>query len=250
MSIVTPDQTSDPLDPREPALTDAAPVARPPVRGARRAEVLAWLTDSDTPRTATEVAAHTDLHLNTARFHLDALVASGHLVRRHEERGTPGRPRVLYSLSQDRSVRSYRLLAGMLTSLVRALGGNEEAAVSAGRAWGAELVADSAAASTAGAETADGPESLRRLDDLMERVGFQPESRAGDQPEVHLHHCPFIEVVDGNQDVVCALHRGLMQGALEQLGAPLQVQTLEPFATPETCVARLVQTSTPARSAR
>lgn len=229
MSIVTPGQSA--------TLTDAQVPARAPVTGARRTQILAWLREADGPRTAAEVAEHTELHLNTARFHLDALVEAGHAVRRREERSTPGRPRVLYSAERgNQSVRSYRLLAGMLTGLVRALGGDDAAAHEAGRSWGRHLLAGDPPTGRP-----DEQQALARLDDLMDRIGFMPETRPGDTPEVHLHHCPFIEVVEGNQDVVCALHRGLVQGALEESGAPLEVASLQPFATPRTCVARLTR---------
>lgn len=230
MSIVTRGQSGA-------ALTDEQESAPAPVKGARRSAILDWLQESDGPRTAAEVAEHADLHLNTARFHLDALVQDGHAERHHEDRGTPGRPRVLYSARPaDASVRSYRLLSDMLVGLVRSLGG-EDAAEEAGRSWGRHLVA---AERPTGSR--DRAAALTRLDALMDRVGFRPETRDGDTPEVRLHHCPFIEVVDGNQDVVCALHRGLIQGALE--GSPVEVASLRPFATPRTCVAHLTSTDT------
>jgi hypothetical protein len=37
----------------------------------------------------------------------------------------------------------------------------------------------------------------------------------------------------------CPLHLGLMQGALAGLGAPLTASGLEPFAEPDSCLARL-----------
>jgi predicted ArsR family transcriptional regulator len=57
--------------------------------------------------------------------------------------------------------------------------------------------------------------------------------------EIRLYHCPFREVAERHTAVVCAIHLGLMQGALTELRAPLRAQSLEPFVTPSLCVARL-----------
>jgi predicted ArsR family transcriptional regulator len=54
-----------------------------------------------------------------------------------------------------------------------------------------------------------------------------------------LRQCPFREVAQQHQDVVCALHLGLMQGALAQMRAPVTADRLEPFAEPGLCVAHL-----------
>lgn len=67
---------------------------------------------------------------------------------------------------------------------------------------------------------------------LRDDIGFQP-SLHGDPAvspaEVHLHHCPFHEVAEAGEDVACALHLGLMQGALHQVQAPVAAMSLEPF---------------------
>jgi len=54
-----------------------------------------------------------------------------------------------------------------------------------------------------------------------------------------LHRCPFIDVARSQADIVCSVHRGLIQGALERLDAPFGRVTLEPFARPGICLARL-----------
>ncbi|HZJ06739.1 MAG TPA: ArsR family transcriptional regulator, partial [Nocardioidaceae bacterium] len=57
-----------------------------------------------------------------------------------------------------------------------------------------------------------------------------------------LRHCPFREVAQKHTDIVCAIHLGLMQGALDELGAPMTTTSLDPFVTPHMCVARLETT--------
>ena len=42
-----------------------------------------------------------------------------------------------------------------------------------------------------------------------------------------------------HEDVVCAVHLGLMQGMLAELDAPIVADRLEPFVQPSLCVAHL-----------
>jgi len=198
--------------------------------------VLALLRNADGGVTVDEVAHGAGLHVNTARFHLDKLVEDGLAERQAEERGTPGRPRIRYLASGAERPTSYRLLSRMLVGLVSSLGAHADV-VGAGRAWGRHLVEPVPPHSRV-----DAAEAIRRLEDLMEEVGFDPESVAGPEPEVRLHHCPFLEAAQADPEVVCALHRGLMEGALATLDAPVTVVDLEPFATPRTCRARLRRT--------
>jgi predicted ArsR family transcriptional regulator len=204
--------------------------------GSRREEVLALLRAADGPLSAAQVAETTGLHLNTARFHLDGLVEEGLAMRASEPRDVPGRPRILYSADGPvPGPRSYGLLAEMLTGLVASLKDAGPAAAHAGRAWGGHLVERSAPS-----ERISAGEAVTRLNRVLDAVGFAPEARTTKQgTEVLLHHCPFREVAEKHTDVVCAIHLGLMQGALEELDAPIDATSLEPFVTPQLCVARL-----------
>jgi predicted ArsR family transcriptional regulator len=218
-------------------LVDApAPVAA----GSRREQVLALLRSADQPLSATDVAERTGLHLNTARFHLDGLVEDRLAQRTSEPRDTPGRPRILYTAEGPApGPRSYGLLAEMLTGLIASFEDAGPAAVEAGKAWGRHLV-DRAAPS----ERVDAPEAVARLNRVLDAIGFEPEVRkTNKRTEVRLHHCPFREVAAKHSDVVCALHLGLMQGALNELNAPLEAISLEPFVQPNLCIARLQPTS-------
>lgn len=216
-------------------LTD--PAADVAVSG-RRAEVLARLRDAGRSLTVTDVAALSGLHVNTARFHLDALVTEGLAERSAEERDLPGRPHILYTACGDLpGPRSYGLLAEMLTGLVASLADAGPAATEAGRAWGRHLVERSVPSQQVSAT-----EAVTRLNRVLDAIGFQPEVRRGASSkdiEVLLHHCPFREVAERHTDVVCEIHLGLMQGALGELRAPLEALSLEPFVSPHLCVARL-----------
>ena len=215
------------------ALTDAPP-GQP--LGSRRAEVLDRLRAARRPLGVLDLASATGLHANTARFHLDGLVEDGLATREIEERTTPGRRRVLYAARGEApGPRSYSLLSEMLTGLVATMGGGGAQAAEAGRDWGRHLVERDLPSQRASEE-----ESLTRLQRLLENVGFEPETvRDGSAAVVNLHHCPFRDVAVRHTDVVCALHLGLMQGALSELRSPWRATGLEPFVEPTLCVARL-----------
>jgi predicted ArsR family transcriptional regulator len=210
--------------------------AAPVTAGSRREQVLALLRAAGRPLSAAEVAESSGLHLNTARFHLDGLVEDRLAARTSEPREAPGRPRILYAAEGPApGPRSYGLLAEMLTGLVASLQDAGPAAIEAGKAWGRHLVERAAPS-----ERVDEAEAVDRLNRVLEAIGFEPEVRADDKgTEVRLQHCPFREVAEKHTDVVCALHLGLMQGALGELNAPVEATSLEPFVQPSLCVARL-----------
>jgi predicted ArsR family transcriptional regulator len=220
-------------------LTDVNLIDPPAPAGVNssRVEVLRRLHEAPGPLSVTDIAEYTALHVNTARFHLDGLVRDGLAERTTEVRDGPGRPRILFT-AQGRppGPRSYGLLAEMLTGLVAALKTPGPAAAKAGRAWGRHLIERPAPS-----ERMNADEAVVRLNRVFDAIGFQPEARKGKGRgvEIALHHCPFREVSERHQDVVCSLHLGLLQGALAELRAPLAAESLEPFVSPNLCVARL-----------
>jgi predicted ArsR family transcriptional regulator len=77
-------------------------------------------------------------------------------------------------------------------------------------------------------------QGYRLLDDL----GFAPEPDPG-SGLITLHACLFREVAEAHPEDACAVHLGLMQGALAGPGAPAMTR-LEPFVTLRQCRAHLV----------
>lgn len=218
-------------------LVDPADRAGSASVGPRRTEVLALLRAATAPLSVAAMAEQTGLHVNTARFHLDALVTEGLAERSSEQRVVPGRPRVLYApRGPVLGPRSFRLLAEMLTGLVASRPDAGPAAVDAGRAWGRHLVDRSEPSRQLGAD-----EAVTRLVQVLDDVGFQPEAHLPNSglPELRLHNCPFREVAEQHHGVVCGLHLGLMRGALEELRAAVVVTGLDPFVTPTLCLAQL-----------
>jgi predicted ArsR family transcriptional regulator len=214
--------------------------------GPSRADVLDMLRAADGPLGIREVARRTGLHQNTARFHLEALVDAGLATRETEDRETPGRPRIGYRAVADGPAgpRRYRLLAEMLTTLIAAtMPEPGRAAEEAGREWGAYL-----AEQPPPYQRLSAPDAIAKLTAIMAELGFAPQAIAGERDGEYrlcLRQCPFREVAQQHKDVICALHLGLMRGALARMRAPISAERLDPFVEPGLCVARL----TPAKDA-
>ena len=207
------------------------------VFGASRHEVIAKLRDSAAPLSVADMAKLTGLHINTARFHLDGLVRERVATRTIEGRESPGRPRVLYSIRVGVSgPRSFGLLAEMLSDLISSLEGSWSTSLEVGRRWGRLLVERPSTA-----QSINAAEAFASLYGVLDAIGFRPEfsTTTGEEVEVLLHHCPFQEVAEKHPNVVCALHLGLMQGALLELGAPIEADSINPFVTTDLCTAGL-----------
>ncbi len=207
--------------------------------GQSRAHVLDLLRAAGSPAGVRDIADQAGLHPNTARFHLDALVDAGLAARAPKERTTPGRPSMAYRAvagGETMGRRRYRLLAEMLTSLIAGmLPKPGEAAGEAGREWGRYLTEPPPPY-----QRLDAGEAVGRLTATMAEIGFAPEAVTdGTQYQLRLRQCPFREVAENHQDVVCQLHLGLMQGALAQMRAPVTADRLQPFAEPSLCIAYL-----------
>jgi predicted ArsR family transcriptional regulator len=209
-------------------------------RRPRHADVLDVLRGADAPLGVADVARRLGIHANTARFHLDALVASGAAITALEPPSGPGRPRTVYSPrpGMDRGgIRSYQLLAQILLSHLSSAGpGTADDATQAGRAWGGFLVGAPPPFQHVTDEAAVG-----RLTGLLDELGFGPEPEPdGAVPAViWLRHCPFLELAEEYDQLVCRIHLGLMQGALAELRTSVTAARLEPFAEPDACLARL-----------
>jgi predicted ArsR family transcriptional regulator len=220
-----------------------APDAGSPL-GRSRARVLDLLRAADAQLGVRDVADRIGLHPNTARFHLDGLVESGLATCEPQARATPGRPSMAYRAADagPSGARRYRMLAEMLTSLIAGVMPEPgEAAAAAGREWGAYLTERPLPYQRPAASDA-----VDRLAAILGELGFAPRTAAeGGQYRLSLHECPFREIAQHHQDVVCSLHLGLMQGALAQMQSSVTADRLDPFVEPSLCIAHLTARQAP-----
>jgi len=203
--------------------------------GPSRADVLSHLREAAQALPVTEIALAVGLHPNTARFHLDALVDQGLVVREYERRDRPGRPRLLYLARASSEATALQDLAGALVRHLDRLGtGSDDQAEAAGRFWGEELAA---------AHPDQRP--LDRVVSTLAELGYQPTLVGEPAERISLTPCPLQalpigEVVPGQLPSICRLHLGLIRGLLTD-DPDYTVGTLDPLVTPTSCVAHLVR---------
>jgi predicted ArsR family transcriptional regulator len=219
--------------------------------GSSRAGVLKVLRDRRVLMRVEDLAEAVNLSLSAVRFHLDRLIAEGLVRTAKEPRQTPGRPRVMYQAVPEEAVddgAAYRRLAMLLATELAGRGG-APAAEAAGRAWAAQvlaerssrpprLVGDVPAARVSGEGTSasvratgrgsdrdavDLPDCLADMMTVLEDGGFAPRLVDGGWG-VELHRCPFADLMPDQSEVVCSVHKGLMQSLPELDGAHDQVR--------------------------
>jgi predicted ArsR family transcriptional regulator len=71
----------------------------------------------------------------------------------------------------------------------------------------------------------------------MARAGFEPRfhRRTPTTVEISLRACPFRDLVEDHRELVCAVHRGLVEGMLGGLKPPLALASFEPLVERGVC---------------
>jgi predicted ArsR family transcriptional regulator len=175
------------------------------------------LARSSSPRSTADIAEILGLHPNTVRPHLERMRDVGLLDVETDAKGSVGRPQHRYSLaaaapSLGLEPPAFPLLARLLAAMAAA----------------AQLAPDDAAAAARGTGKAMAADRLRRtpgdscvaaLADALDELGFDP-AVAGDGEDVTIAftHCPFAELAEAYPELVCHLHRGLVEGFVAEWG--------------------------------
>ena len=182
---------------------------------------------SPMPLTTTMVAEALGLHPNTVRPHLERMRDVGLLQVETESTGGVGRPQHRYSLAPDAPSLGFEppampLLSRMLIGVAAAAGATSDEAAEIGRQQG-RAAAAAIEASSVVAELDDPDDRaavcLAALVDELARVGFDPAvADDDDRVVVAFTRCPFAELAEANPQLVCHLHRGLVEGFVEAVG--------------------------------
>jgi predicted ArsR family transcriptional regulator len=202
----------------------------------RRARLVDELRSEADGLDVQELARRLGLHANTVRWHLGVLRDAGAVSSTAAPVNGRGRPRILYRLerpARDGSRDEYRLLATILSGTLAEQADGDEHAARAGRAWGRYLV--ERPLPLARVNDAEATEQVVRL---LDDQGFAAEAENG---EIRMRRCPFHDLAEAQPDIVCAVHRGLISGALEELGSELEVEGLDVFVEPDLCIAHLAR---------
>lgn len=193
-----------------------------------------------------ELAVRLSLHPNTLRPHLRRLEEAGLVASESRRASGVGRPQALYVAvaTEPREGRDYRLLADILTGLL-ATARQRDRAEERAREWGAYLIGR--AAPRPGARKGSGT-NLAMLQEALSEAGFDPRfRRRGPQTvEIGLRTCPFRDLLDEHRDLVCAVHRGLLEGILGGARPPLRLTSFEPLAE-RTAICRIAAEATDLR---
>jgi predicted ArsR family transcriptional regulator len=173
---------------------------------------------SPAPLSAADLAERLSLHPNTVRPHLDRMREAGLVEVEPIHRGTVGRPQLRYSLAPGApglglDPPAHTLLAGLLAALAEQLGADRLDAANLGRRWGVD----------ANGRRPSGRGCLAALVAELDRLGFDPvESELGGgggegrRVRVDFLHCPFRELAEAYPELVCSLHRGIVEGVVGQ----------------------------------
>ncbi len=161
------------------------------------------------PRATADVASALGLHANTVRPHLERMREVGLLELHVTSTGGVGRPQHRYGIAADAPTFGLEppaapMLAGMLVRLATNAGVAHEDAVDIGREQGR----------VDAGRYHPSMEPARALHDELSRLGFDPEMVADTDHRftVAFAHCPFREHAEAHPEVVCGLHRGMVEG--------------------------------------
>jgi predicted ArsR family transcriptional regulator len=176
------------------------------------------LARSPRPLATTEVAAPLGLHVNTVRPHLERMREAGLLEVFVDARGGVGRPQHRYALAADAPSLGleppvFPLATRLLLNVAVAAGAGAEEAIDAGREQGLH---DAIVGLSSRQETRPCAEALV---ERLTTLGFDPALAEGtDGVTIAFTHCPFRDLAEANPDLVCGLHRGLVEGFVDAFG--------------------------------
>ena len=172
---------------------------------AAREQLLRTLEAQTAPVSVTALSRATGLHENTVRGHLDQLLTDGHATRSPAPAEGRGRPAWLWRPTRHGPASPYAALAGVLAeTIARTSSRPAETAHEAGLSWGRRLLPDLPAGP--GLRT-----DRERVLHVMEDQGFDP---ADEGDHIALRRCPLLEAAQQHPEVVCAVHRGLVDALL------------------------------------
>lgn len=263
----------NPVETSLPPISAASPHA-PRVAASGRThsptrETLLRLIEAQTdPVTIARLAAASGCHENTVRGHVHALWRDGFLDRELAPVTGQGRPSWLWRAIAADPASPYAGLAMALADGLAATGADApDRARAVGLKWGRTLAAQLPPATTLA-------EARRTVFEVMQEQGFAPrdagvpeaaastsDAAAGEpldpqeprvqqtpqapqaaqdhqdrqQQRILLRRCPLVAAATHRPEIVCAVHLGMVAGALEAIGAADDGSTLTPMSGPGEC---------------
>jgi len=202
------------------------------------------LARSVRPLATAEIAETLGLHPNTVRPHLERMRDLGLLEVTSVATGSVGRPQHRYALAADApslglEPPAFPTLARVLLQAAAAGGLSPEDLIAAGREQGA---ADHRRVSAARHDGTD-DDVVDDLELELAALGFDP-ARADDDEAVTIAftHCPFRQLAEDHPDLVCSLHRGMVEGFVA-CGGGARVERFHPLVDRTPCQVDLLRTA-------
>ena len=173
---------------------------------------------SPSPLSAAEIADELGLHPNTVRPHLDRMRDAGLVEVETMHRGTVGRPQLRYSLAPGApglglDPPAHTLLAGLLAALADQLGRRRRRRDRTGPRGGPRRSARRQAVAGLSGRP-DGASSTG----WASTRSTSPRREGGARVRVDFLHCPFRELAEAYPELVCNLHRGIVEGFVDGAG--------------------------------
>lgn len=187
------------------------------------------LARSERPLATADIARSLRLHPNTVRPHLERMRELGLLEQLVEARGGVGRPQHRYRLAADAPSLGleppvFPLMSRLLLRVAAEAGATRDDAYEAGRAQGHDA-----------AGRWLGQRCGAALVGELARLGFDPEVVDDtDCVTIGFMHCPFRDLAVSHPDLVCGLHRGMVEGLVDRLGDG-QVLRFRSLLDPDPC---------------
>lgn len=210
-------------DERHPGLSpqEAGALAHP-----SRERIAEALGKAPAGLTVADLADRVGLHHNAVRQHLRVLAQAGVIASAPSApTGRRGRPSARYVLAAPHGVAAvgHRELVRLLLEIVRRTGVDPREIEAFGREQGHDSL---------DVDPAEGIEGLRAT---LAGLGFAPDEvsgvaqrRAGEL-DLRLRSCPFKDaVLAKGGELICALHRGLVDGTLSRVAPEARLAVFEP----------------------
>lgn len=185
------------------------------------------LARARSPRSTAEIADSLGLHPNTVRPHLERMRDAGLLEVAVDAKGSVGRPQHRYSVSSEApslglEPPAFPILSRMLARLA-AVGDVAPADVAeAGAEQGRLLALAAVERSIIGVipnPDQPPPPCEKALTATLGDLGFDPASVTdGRTTTIAFTHCPYADLAQAHPEVICNLHRGIIEGFVEQIG--------------------------------
>ena len=177
------------------------------------------LARSPLPLSTAEVAEALDLHVNTVRPQMERMREVGLLEVTADHRGAPGRPQHRYAVAADApslglEPPTFPMLARMLVGAATRAGATAAEALAAGYEQGVDEAEAESGRPGAGLPCTDA------VVGLLARLGFDPEAADGGDgtTTVAFARCPFQAYAEEQPELICSLHRGLVEGFADARG--------------------------------